>query len=267
MAFYAGRVILHPAMENPTIVVLTDRNDLDDQLFGTFARCSDLLRQPPVQAADRADLRSKLAVASGGVVFTTIQKFLPEEKGDRHPGPLRAPQRRRHRRRGASQPVRLHRRIRPSHAGRAAERVLRRLHRHAHREDRRQHAGGVRQLHQRVRHPAGGRRRRNRADLLRESAGKARAEGFREAEDRSRVRGGDRRRRGRAQGEAEEPLGAAGSRRRIREPHVARGPRPGRALREPAHHPGRQGHDRVHEPPDLCRALQRAGAPSTVVGR
>ena len=85
MAFYAGRVILHPAMANPTIVVLTDRNDLDDQLFGTFARCRDLLRQPPVQAADRADLRAKLAVASGGVVFTTIQKFFPEERGDRHP--------------------------------------------------------------------------------------------------------------------------------------------------------------------------------------
>ncbi len=85
MAFYAGRVILHPAMENPTIVVLTDRNDLDDQLFGTFARCRDLLRQPPVQATDRADLRAKLAVASGGVVFTTIQKFFPEERGDRHP--------------------------------------------------------------------------------------------------------------------------------------------------------------------------------------
>ena len=85
MAFYAGRVILHPSMENPTIVVLTDRNDLDDQLFGTFARCRDLLRQPPVQAADRADLREKLKVASGGVVFTTIQKFFPGEKGDRHP--------------------------------------------------------------------------------------------------------------------------------------------------------------------------------------
>ncbi|MBI4027124.1 MAG: type I restriction endonuclease subunit R, partial [Verrucomicrobia bacterium] len=85
MVFYAGRMILHPAMENPTIVVLTDRNDLDDQLFATFARCRDLLRQPPVQAADRADLRAKLAVASGGVVFTTIQKFFPEEKGDRHP--------------------------------------------------------------------------------------------------------------------------------------------------------------------------------------
>ena len=85
MAFYAGRIILHPAMENPTIVVLTDRNDLDDQLFGTFARCRDLLRQPPAQAADRADLRAKLAVAAGGVVFTTIQKFFPEERGDRHP--------------------------------------------------------------------------------------------------------------------------------------------------------------------------------------
>ena len=85
MAFYAGRVILYPAMKNPTLVVLTDRNDLDDQLFATFARCSDLLRQSPVQAADRADLRAKLAVASGGVVFTTIQKFFPEERGDRHP--------------------------------------------------------------------------------------------------------------------------------------------------------------------------------------
>ena len=85
MAFYAGRMVLHPAMENPTLVVLTDRNDLDDQLFGTFARCKELLRQPPVQAADRADLREKLKVASGGVVFTTIQKFFPEEKGDRYP--------------------------------------------------------------------------------------------------------------------------------------------------------------------------------------
>ena len=85
MAFYAGRLILHQAMENPTIVVITDRNDLDDQLFGTFARCRDLLRQAPVQAESRPDLRGKLRVSGGGVVFTTIQKFLPEEKGDRHP--------------------------------------------------------------------------------------------------------------------------------------------------------------------------------------
>jgi type I restriction enzyme R subunit len=85
MAFYAGRIIQEPAMENPTLVVITDRNDLDDQLFGTFSRCKDLLRQPPVQAGSRSDLREKLRVASGGVVFTTIHKFLPEEKGDRHP--------------------------------------------------------------------------------------------------------------------------------------------------------------------------------------
>ena len=85
MAFYAGRLVRDPAMENPTIVVLTDRNDLDDQLFGTFSRCSDLLRQPPVQVESRADLRARLAVQAGGVVFTTIQKFFPDEKGDRHP--------------------------------------------------------------------------------------------------------------------------------------------------------------------------------------
>ena len=85
MAFYAGAIIRERAMDNPTIVVLTDRNDLDDQLFGTFSRYQDLLRQPPVQAASRADLRRKLSVASGGVVFTTIQKFFPEEKGDTHP--------------------------------------------------------------------------------------------------------------------------------------------------------------------------------------
>jgi len=85
MVFYAGRIVREPAMENPTLVVLTDRNDLDDQLFGTFSRCAELLRQPPVQAESRAHLRELLAVASGGVVFTTIHKFFPEERGDRHP--------------------------------------------------------------------------------------------------------------------------------------------------------------------------------------
>ena len=85
MAFYAGAIVREPAMENPTVVVLTDRNDLDDQLFGTFSRCQDLLRQLPTQADSRADLRSKLSVNAGGVVFTTIQKFFPEAKGDRHP--------------------------------------------------------------------------------------------------------------------------------------------------------------------------------------
>ena len=85
MACYAGAIARHPATENPTVVVLTDRNDLDDQLFGTFARCQDLLRQEPTQAETRADLRQKLSVQSGGVVFTTIQKFFPEESGDTYP--------------------------------------------------------------------------------------------------------------------------------------------------------------------------------------
>ncbi|QQS42213.1 MAG: type I restriction endonuclease subunit R [Acidobacteriota bacterium] len=85
MAFYSGRIVREPSMENPTLVVLTDRNDLDDQLFGTFSRCRDLLRQPPEQAESRADLREKLTRESGGVVFTTIHKFFPEEKHDAHP--------------------------------------------------------------------------------------------------------------------------------------------------------------------------------------
>ena len=83
MAFYTGKLVL--SMDNPTVVLLTDRNDLDDQLFGVFSRCHELLRQKPVQARSRDDLRDLLKVASGGVVFTTIQKFLPEKKGDRFP--------------------------------------------------------------------------------------------------------------------------------------------------------------------------------------
>ena len=88
MAFYTGAIIREPAMENPTVVVLTDRNDLDDQLYGTFSRCQDLLRQPPTQAESRADLRNKLSVKAGGVVFTTIQKFMPPAAA---PSPLPSP--------------------------------------------------------------------------------------------------------------------------------------------------------------------------------
>ena len=85
MAFYAGGIIRRPEMRNPTLVVITDRNDLDDQLFGTFARCSQLLRQTPEQARDRGHLRELLRVASGGVVFTTVQKFFPEDEELRFP--------------------------------------------------------------------------------------------------------------------------------------------------------------------------------------
>lgn len=77
MAFYAGQLVRHPELENPTIVVLTDRNDLDDQLFATFSMCRDLIRQTPIQAESREDLQKALNRASGGVVFTTIQKFAP----------------------------------------------------------------------------------------------------------------------------------------------------------------------------------------------
>ncbi|HBX7769120.1 MULTISPECIES: type I restriction endonuclease subunit R [Enterobacteriaceae] len=75
MAFYAGQLVKHPAMANPTLVVLTDRNDLDDQLFSTFSMCRDLIRQTPVQAESRGDLQKVLSRASGGVIFTTLQKF------------------------------------------------------------------------------------------------------------------------------------------------------------------------------------------------
>lgn len=85
MVFYTGKIVQHPAMENPTIVVLTDRNDLDNQLFDTFSFCSELLRQKPVQAESRDHLRELLKVASGGVVFTTIQKFFPDDKTAKHP--------------------------------------------------------------------------------------------------------------------------------------------------------------------------------------
>jgi len=75
MAFYAGLLVKHPALENPTLVVLTDRNDLDDQLFATFSMCRDLIRQTPVQAEGREHLKQLLERASGGVIFTTLQKF------------------------------------------------------------------------------------------------------------------------------------------------------------------------------------------------
>ncbi|MDQ7003741.1 MAG: type I restriction endonuclease subunit R [Ghiorsea sp.] len=78
MVFYAGRLVVEPAMKNPTIVILTDRNDLDDQLFATFGNCTSLLRQTPVQASNRDHLKELLTVTGGGIVFTTIQKFYPE---------------------------------------------------------------------------------------------------------------------------------------------------------------------------------------------
>src|SRR5437763_9565344 len=85
MLFYAGFIIEHPKMENPTLVFLTDRNDLDDQLFGQFQRCQELVRQTPIQAESVEHLRKLLNVASGGVIFTTLQKFAPEKETGKAP--------------------------------------------------------------------------------------------------------------------------------------------------------------------------------------
>ncbi len=85
MVFFVGKLILQPELENPTIILLTDRNDLDDQLFETFNRCQELIRQEPKQAESREDIQELLKVSSGGIIFTTIQKFLPEIKGTRYP--------------------------------------------------------------------------------------------------------------------------------------------------------------------------------------
>src|SRR5690606_29775249 len=82
MVFYTGKLVL--SLNNPTVVVITDRNDLDDQLFDTFASSKSLLRQEPVQAKDRESLKDLLKVASGGIVFTTIQKFLPNTGKDEY---------------------------------------------------------------------------------------------------------------------------------------------------------------------------------------
>ena len=85
MAFYAGQLVRRPELQNPTIVVMTDRNDLDDQLFGTFSMYRDLIRQTPIQAENREDLQKALNRASGGVIFTTIQKFAPARSGADYP--------------------------------------------------------------------------------------------------------------------------------------------------------------------------------------
>lgn len=85
MVFYTGKLVLEPELENPTIIVLNDRNDLDDQLFGTFSRCQELLKQEPKQAETREKLKEYLKVSSGGVVFTTIQKFFPETGNKEYP--------------------------------------------------------------------------------------------------------------------------------------------------------------------------------------
>jgi type I restriction enzyme R subunit len=85
MAFYVGKAVVQNQLQNPTIIILTDRNDLDNQLFGQFSRVTQILRQTPKQIESRSDLVNALKVASGGIYFTTIQKFFPEKKGEEFP--------------------------------------------------------------------------------------------------------------------------------------------------------------------------------------
>lgn len=82
MVFYSGKLVLEQALKNPTIIVITDRNDLDDQLFGTFGNCVDLLRETPQQADSRNNLQELLHREAGGIIFTTNAKFFPEEGND-----------------------------------------------------------------------------------------------------------------------------------------------------------------------------------------
>ena len=183
MVFYAGRIIREPVMENPTIVVLTDCNDLDDQLFDTFSRCQDLLRQPPLQAESRAHLRKLLSVEAGGVAFTTTQEFFPDEKGDRHPT--------------LSQHCNI---------------VV--IADEAHRSQYDSSMASPATCAMRCPMPRSSASRRrgqgNGPDLLRRLARQARPPGRAEAKGRRGVRKGHRGRGGRAQREAQDRVGAAG---------------------------------------------------------
>jgi hypothetical protein len=160
---------------NPTLVVLTDRNDLDDQLFGQFQRCHEILGQAPVQAAGREHLRELLTGGQRRRRVHDDPKVHAPPKGE-DAGAERAPQHRRHRRRGAPQPVRPRRRARPQPARRAAP-TRPSSASPARRSTRgREHAGDLWRLHQHLRHPASGRRQGDGADLLREPDRQAGAE-------------------------------------------------------------------------------------------
>ena len=148
MAFYAGVIIRDPVMRNPTVVVLTDRNDLDNQLFSTFSRCQDLL--PPTAHPGRKSSRSS-SKAIGGIRRGGVHhhpEVLPRRKRRHPPYAFRTAQHRGDRRRGAPQPIRLPRRVRPAHAGCSPPSFFHRVHRYSHRAAGRQHPGGVRRPHQ-----------------------------------------------------------------------------------------------------------------------
>ena len=267
MAFYAGQIIKHPGMENPTLVVLTDRNDLDDQLFGTFSMCKDLLRQTPIQAEDRDDLRRLLDRAFGGVIFTTIQKFSPDDGAtdypvltDRRNVVVIADEAHRSQYGFKAKDRAEDRRdllwLRQISARRSAERLLHRLHRNADREGRREHAAVFgeyidvydisRAVEDGATVPIYYESRLARIELADDEKPKIDAE----IEELTEDEAADRTRADQTQ------MGDRRGARRLREaPCDGRG-RSGAAFRGSRRRHGRQGDGRLHEPPHLCRALQ-----------
>lgn len=176
-------------LDNPTLVVLTDRNDLDDQLFDTFSLSQDLLRQTPVKAENLDRLKGLLSVTSGGIVFTTIQKFLPEivekiELGDGKYKNIKGQFDELSDRRNivviADEAHRSQYDFMDGFARHPArcptQRLLHRLHRYPHRKHRQEYAGRIRRLHRLIRHSAGRRRRGRSQDFLRKSPSQNQAE-------------------------------------------------------------------------------------------
>ena len=134
MAFFTGVIVQEPAMENPTVVVLTDRNDLDGQLFGTFSRCQDPLKANADPGGEQDRPAAKIVGQHRRCGFHHHSEILPRGAGRYPPPPIRPEEHRRHRRRGPPQPVRLHRRFRAPHARRPAQRVIPGIHRDSHRD-------------------------------------------------------------------------------------------------------------------------------------
>lgn len=182
MAFYAGQLVQRPELENPTIVVITDRNDLDDQLFGTFSMCRELIRQTPIQVDSRDDLQAALSRASGGVIFTTIQKFSPATGeavypmlSDRRNIVVSADEAHR-----SQYGFRARIEQKTGEIAYGFAKYLRDalpnasfigFHRNTDRERRREHTRGFRRIHRRLRHQPGGGRWRHSPKLLRKSSG------------------------------------------------------------------------------------------------
>lgn len=212
MLFYVGKVMRHPALANPTAVLLTDRNDLDDQLFDEVFAPARTLPETPVQATSREHVRELLgAKASGGHRVLDDAEVRADQRGSggqpHVPAAVGPAQRRGHRRRGAPHPIRLDRRAGPQPARWAAQRCVHRVHRHPDRGCRPGHPGDLRRVHRRLRPEPGGRRRRHRAGLLRSPAGQGGAAHRRPRCRRRCFRGGDRARRGRDPGPAQDSLG------------------------------------------------------------